>query len=188
MRSETLKTLKILAPNVKWNTYELIKKTPLIGREFYHIRVKDKYGEYAKEERLIHMNDWKVIECEIGLINWLLKEYISKKDLETIKSSIFKVHEKDYLYKDTLSLISILNPNDQIQKLVKKHWALDLWGWYNNNYRLTGVGAFMYYTSCTYRKVGGGYLSNINIHGESYEKIESEGPQWEWPKEFGILY
>ena len=44
MNIEVCRTLKINAPNVRWNTYEYISKKGFFGSETFYIRVKDKYG------------------------------------------------------------------------------------------------------------------------------------------------
>ena len=154
MNIEIYRTLKINAPNVRWNTYEYITKISFWGGETSYIRVKDKYGEYAKEEHRVVGDDWRILEYEIGLINWILKEKISRNDLDTIKSPNFIDLCKEYQNKDSIYVNIMLGHPTQTQMLIKKRWALELWAAYQNNYHLIKYFYFhqMYciYQQCNY--------------------------------------
>lgn len=183
-------TLTIIAPNVLWNTYELLKNISFWGKETWHIKVKDQNGKYANEEREIKADDWRVLEYEIGLINWLIKDRISKQELETIRSSAFKELEKGFLNKSTLYVYAMLDSDRQTDRLMKKHWAIELWGEYQNNYKLTGVGTFKYNLGTKYTKVPGGCVGSFRhpITGQWFYTETTDGPQWEWLERYRLLY
>lgn len=182
-------TLKIIAPNVRWNTYERVRETSFWGKETYYIRVKDKSGEYAREEHKVVGDEWRILEYEIGVINWFLKGMISRSDLETIKSPNFIELCKEYQNKDSISVNMMLwNPN-ATQMLIKKRWALELWKDYQYHYHLNGVRTFKISNGKTkeYHQVLD-HIGEMKINGRWYDSKEVEASFWKWPEEFKLLY
>lgn len=189
MNINVCRTLKINAPNIRWNTYECICKTNFWGNETYFIKVKDKTGEYAKEEHKILGDEWRILEYEIGLINWLFKEWISKNDLETIKSQDFLNSCKEYQDKGTIYVNAILDCTKPVHMLIKKRWALELWGSYQNNYHF-GIGKFKVSNgkSIGYSKSSPGSVGTLQVNGIWYSPVEVDAPFWSWLEEYKLLY
>lgn len=189
MNIEIYRTLKINAPNVRWNTYEYITKISFWGGETSYIRVKDKYGEYAKEEHRVVGDDWRILEYEIGLINWILKEKISRNDLDTIKSPNFIDLCKEYQNKDSIYVNIMLGHPTQTQMLIKKRWALELWAAYQNNYHLNGIRTFKISDGTTKEYVKSlRYVGELNINGTSYISRKVDAYFWKWLEEYKIVY
>ena len=189
MNTEVYRTLKINAPNVRWNTYEYISKKGFWGSETFYIRVKDKYGEYAKEEHRVVGDDWYTLGIEIDLINWLLREKISKKDLETIKSTNFSELYKEFINKNTGYVHAMLNSYDSTKVLIKKRWALELWAAYQNNYHLNGVRTFRISDGTTKEYIKSlGVVGELSINGISYISRNVDADFWKWPEEYKIIY
>lgn len=179
-------TLKINAPNVRWNTYEYIHRTGFWVPEGYFIRVKDKYGEYAKEELKVEGDErWSILECEIKLINWFLSERITKNDLEIIKSSDFLSLCEEYKDKSSKYVDSILERNNPTHMLIRKRWALELWKDYQNNYRF-GIKVFRISNGKSIIYSDGGV--EIQMNGHWYNTKEVDGYYWKWLEDYNILY
>lgn len=190
MNTEVYRILKINAPNVRWNTYEYISKKSFWGSETFYIRVKDKYGEYAKEEHRVVSDDLYTLHIEIDLINWLLREKISKKDLETIKSPNFREQFKEFINKNTRYVHAMLDSSDSIKVLIKKRWALELWGAYNNNYHLNGIRTFKISDGTTqeYYKTPLWCVGELQINGTHYSSRIVDAHFWKWLEEYRIVY
>lgn len=190
MNTEIYRTLKINARNVRWNTYEYITKISFWGGKTSYIRVKDKYGVYAKEEYRVVGDDWRILEYEIGLINWILKEKISRNDLDTIKSPNFIDLCKEYQNKDSIYVYVniMLGHPTQTQMLIKKRWALELWAAYQNNYHLNGIRTFKISDGTTIEYVQSIGCVGLNINGTYYSPRKVDAYFWKWLEEYNIVY
>lgn len=189
MNIDVCYTLKINAPNVRWNTYECIRKTGFWGKETYYIRVKDRYGDYAKEEHKVVGDDWRFLEHEIGLINWFLKEKIYRSDLEYIKSSDFLDLCKEYQNMNSISVDMMLERPTSTQMLIKKRWALELWDAYQNNYHLNGIRTFKISgKSIGYALAAPGSVGVAKFNNTWYNAIEVDSPFWEWLEKYKLVY
>ena len=166
---------RIKVPNVQYNVYEYIYKRGFWSANYY---IRSKAGErgcYTKEYKVVN-DEWTIVKKEIELINWFFDVGIRKKDFEIMKSSDFKEQEKAY-YGCKITEIDYFSfrPNWEI---VKKHWALELWKWYNNNYHLEGIG--------TFRTMGEN--GDVIILNGRVRSVLPGVYHWEWPQKYGLIH
>lgn len=170
-----IKSKTIAVPNIRYNTYECFRKTGFWASDKTYIRAKDRNNECSKE--LVEFKDihWNIINKELDLIFWFYSIGINRDDFEFMRSKSLLGMEQQFLGTKIDDINTL--PNSYVGEVIKKHWALELWKWYNNNYHLTGIGSF--------RTMGDG-------GGEIWVGQErlSYGPQtyhWEWPEKYGLI-
>lgn len=187
-----IKSKTIAVPNIRYNTYECFRKTGFWASDKTYIRAKDRDNECSKEIKEYKDIYWNCINKEFDLISWFFNVGISKKDFEYMKTKEFCEQEKGYLGTNISDINTI--PTSYIGEIIKKHWALELWKWYNNYYRLTGIGTFKMMGDEPIHVWGDTLGLNSNRIRKDYRWVgadytsQPQAYQWEWPEKYGLLH
>lgn len=177
MIKEIIEIKKIEAPNIDYNSYELIQTENFWCKKEYFVRAKNRSGKYTKEKK-ITLEGWNIIRSEINLLNRFIYGGVKKDEWEYIKSIEFKEKIKTYFGKNIQDSEYICIANPYLQKLIQKYWALELWIWYLEPDRLEGLGQFNpidMRSSVVF--VGGDLIFSKKTNGF-----------WDWPYKYGLIY
>ncbi len=169
-----LDTITIRTPNISYNTYECFRYTGFLSTDTKYMRAKSNYYGYSEPIVFKDFN-WDYVKREAKLMDWFYDVGISKKDFEYMKSQEFKELEKPYLGTSIRDIDKI--PDTYLGVIIKKHWALELWKYYNNNHQLTGRRLFETM----------GDMDWIRLRNGDVIKTIPQTYQWEWPEKYGLL-